>query len=326
MADPGGRAFVAAHRAEAAALGQRLAALIEEPDAFVAALAEDLRDLVDPTYAEMIPIICPGVTAEYAVRAPLLDLVHRPLRRALREAPSSTALWLAQRLISTDHRDLRLFALPALRRSLADDAEQAWQLLRRLAARAEDWVDVDSLADVWARGILAEPFRWAELDQLVYSRRPGERRLVGAALATIPHRIPRARRTELRGGASAHAFGLVGMLMGDAEPLVQKALAWAVREWTPVDPEAAARFLREEAALARTTNDGSRAWVIRETLSRQPAELAAELRTSLGGLRRQASVASTSTAAAAAARFAPRLPGDQDVVAHQGDRYARSRA
>ena len=41
--------------------------------------------------------------------------------------------------------------------------------MRRMARAAHDWISVDSLADVFARGILAEPFRWAEIEQLVYS-------------------------------------------------------------------------------------------------------------------------------------------------------------
>lgn len=314
------------HRAEATALGESLAALIEQPEAFVATLSEGLRGLVDPAYSEMIQVICPGVTADYAVRAPLLDAVHRPLRRALREAPGSTALWLAQRLITADHRDLRLFALPALRRTLADDPEQTWQLMRRLAGRAGDWADVDSLADVWARGILGEPFRWAELEQLAFSRSVYERRLVGATLATIPHRVPVKLRPSLRGASSERALGLVAMLMGDAEPLVQKSLAWAIREWTPVDPAEVARLLRREATLAQANDDGSRAWVVREALGRQPAELAAELRASLAGVRRHAAAPSSSVAAAAAVRFGALVSTDHEVVARQGDRYARSRA
>jgi 3-methyladenine DNA glycosylase AlkD len=327
VADPGGRAFVAAHRGEAAALGEALAGLIEQPEVFVTTLTAGLRRLVDPTYAEMIAVVSPGTTADYAVRAPLLEVVHRPLRRALREGSSSTALWLAQRVIATNHRDLRLFALPALRRALAEDPEQTWQLMRRLAGRAGDWVDVDSLADVWARGILAEPFRWAELEQLAFSRSVFERRLVGATLATIPHRVPTKLRAALGGASSERALGLVALLMGDAEALVQKALAWALREWTPVDPGGVARLLRHEAMLARASDDGSRAWVVRETFGRQPAELVAELRAILAGVRRHADAPSSSVAAAAAVRFGPLLSTvDHEVVARQGDRYARSRA
>lgn len=324
--DVGGRAFVTRHSAAARALGERLAQLVDQPDQFADALREGLRELVDPASARMLRIVSPDVSVEFAVRRPLRELIERPVWRSLRESSSASSLWLAQRLVVAEHRDLRLFALLPMRRALAPDPELSWQLMRRMGGGAGDWIEVDALADLWARGILAEPFRWAELEQLVYSARSGERRLVGATLANIPHRVPRARRDALRGPSSERAFDLVRMLMGDAAPTVQKALSWALREWTPVDPEGVASLLRTEALAARTRGDGARAWVIRETLARQPLELAQELRSSLAGLRRQPTDGSTSVAATVSAQWST-LPSDHDeVVARQGDRYARSRA
>jgi hypothetical protein len=308
------------------ALGQRLAGSIEEPEVFLAALADGLRGLVDPAYARMMRTICPGVTTEYAVRGPLLALIHQPLRLALREASSATALWLAGRLVGAGHRDLRLFALLALERSLADDPEQSWQLMRRLAGRAEDWVDTDSLAGLWARGVLAEPFRWAELEQLVYSAHQYERRLVGATLASLPHRLPRARRDELCGLASRRAFALLGQLMGDAAEVVQKALSWAIRSWAPIDPEAASALLERETALAVAGDDGARAWVIRDSLTCLPHDEAAAIRLRLAGIRRRRDTLSTSPASVASARFALPTGGVPDLVARQGLRASGSHA
>ena len=62
-----------------------------------------------------------------------------------------------------------MLARPCLLRALPDEPERTWQLMRRLGARAGDWIEVDALAQAWAVGVLAEPFRWAELEQLVYS-------------------------------------------------------------------------------------------------------------------------------------------------------------
>jgi len=70
----------------------------------------------------------------------------------------------------------------------------------------------------------------------------------------------------------------------------------------------------------------ARAWVVRETFGRQPAELVAELRSSLTGVRRHSAAPSSSVAAATAVRFGALLSTDQEGVARQGDRYARSRA
>jgi 3-methyladenine DNA glycosylase AlkD len=326
MADhSAGQAFVAAHREAARALGKRLAQLIDTPEEFVSALRSGLTELSDPDYAALVRLVSPGVPTPYAVRGPLTELVSGPLRGALRASSSSSALWLAARLADSPERDVRLYALPCLRRSSSEDPEQTWQLLRRMAGRAGDWIETDSLADVWARGILAEPFRWAELEQLVYSPRVFERRLVGATLATLPHRVTRSRRADLAGASSHRAFGLIRQLMGDAADMVQKALSWAIREWARVDPDGAADLLRAEVELAVSGADGARAWVVRDSLAGQPAQLAASHRSRLAGLRRDRHSPSTSPAAAQAARFAPSSSA-HDAEAVQGHRYARSRA
>ncbi len=318
-------AFVSAHHADAVALGERLGELIDEPTAFLVALRAGLKGLADPEFSLMAERVSPGTPAHYVVRAPLLDAIRGPLRRALEEGSSIPALQLAQHLVEAEDRDLRLVALPCLRRSLAQDPEQTWQLLRRMGRGAGDWIEVDYLAEEWARGVLAESFRWAELEQLVYSERTCERRLVGATLATIPHRAGPGHQM-LRSDDAERALDLVRLLMGDAEPMVQKALSWAIRNWTRIDPAATAALLRAETTIAAERRDGARAWVIRDSLSAQPSELADRLRTSLTSIRRDANTPSTSIAAERALGFAGLLSASNDAVASQGDRYTRSRA
>ena len=318
-------AFVSAHLHEATALGQRLAQLIDQPDEYLWALTDGLRALGEPGYLEMVTRACPQTEARFLVRGALSDAISVPLKQALREGSSISALQLAQRLVSAEHRDLRLYAHEPIRRALPQDPEMSWQLMRRLGRAAQDWIATDSLADLWARGVLAEPFRWAELEQLLYSQQTYERRLVAAALATMPHRLPKARRDELRPERVERALELLRMLMGDAEVMVQKALSWAIREWTPVDPEATAAFLRSETEIAAEDRDGARAWVIRDALSKQPADLAGELKARLEGIRRNAKHPSTSIASTQAAAFATALASSNDVAAAQGYRYTWSR-
>ena len=88
----------------------------------------------------------------------------------------------------------------------SSEPERAWQRLRVEAARAGDWITVDSLAHVAGRGILSEPYRWAELEQLVYSPSRWERRLVGSTIATIPHVDRRAGREP---DVAAHALPIL---------------------------------------------------------------------------------------------------------------------
>ena len=91
--------------------------------------------------------------------------------------------------------------------------------------------------------------------------------------------------------------------MGDDEPDVQKALSWAWRSLTVVDIATTVDALRAETELAATTDDGHRAWVIRDTLAKLDPAVAEELRTRLAGIRRQAGAPSTSEGALTAARF-----------------------
>ena len=254
-------AFVEQHQPRARDLGAALAELTEDPESFARSLTDGLRELEDPAYNAEQERVAPGSGATLGVRWPLFRAVERPVRAALAEGSSASALWLAQRLASSPYREVRLFALPALRRSIGDDPERSWQLLRRMARGAADWISVDSLADVFALGILAEPFRWAEIEQLVYSPQRMERRLVGSTLATLPHRLPHgSARSEAIEHWAPRCLDLERQLMGDADDQVRKALGWAIREWSKVAPAVTQAFLRAETDICVANRDGNRAW------------------------------------------------------------------
>jgi hypothetical protein len=107
----------------------------------------------------------------------------------------------------------------------------------------------------------------------------------------------------------ARGLDLVGQLIGDAEPEVQKALSWALRELAKVDPAPVAAFCRAQARAAAEAADGHRAWVLRDTLTKLPAADGEAIRATLAGIRRTPGALSTSSAAAAAAAFLFASPG-----------------
>jgi hypothetical protein len=107
---------------------------------------------------------------------------------------------------------------------------------------------------------------------------------------------------------AAHGLEILGELIGDAEPDVQKALAWAYRSMAAVDRAATAAALERQTAIAAETGDGYRAWVIRDALVKLDPADAGRIRARLEGLRRRPGAPSTSVAAATAARFASDLP------------------
>ena len=293
--------FVAEHLAEATALGARLADLVQDPGAFVEALEQGFKVLADPVYADGSRSVAPGLGPILGVRLPLMEAAYKAFKRGTRDTSTSLVVDVMDRLLREDLREIRWFGIWNLGRVLATDPERTWQLLRRAAREADEWITVDTLAHPYGEGILRDYRRWSELEQLVYSPSRWERRLVGSTLATMPHvrGIPGGKD----GAVLDHGLALMGRLIGDAEPDVQKALSWALRTLAQLDPEATARFLAVETETARATDDGHRAWVIRDSVSKLPAETAARLKTGLDGIRRRPGAPSTSRAAATTAAF-----------------------
>ncbi len=293
-------AFVAAHRDAAEALGSDLAEFTNDPDGFATALTAGLAALADPAYLEGQQRVAPGIGPVHGVRWPLMAAVQRGFRNATRGERPTPLLFIADRLFHERELEARWFAFGLLERTLAVETERTWQLLRRAAREAGDWITVDSLAHPYAKGIAAEPYRWAELELLVYSPSRWERRLVGSTIATMTH-VDRHRGRDPE--VAAHALPLLANLMGDADPDVQKALSWAYRSLTVVDRAATERALRDETERAARDDDGHRAWVIRDTLAKLDRDTAAELRARLTGIRKRAGAPATSAAAETAARF-----------------------
>jgi hypothetical protein len=134
----------------------------------------------------------------------------------------------------------------------------------------------------------------------VFSPSRWERRLVGSTIATTPFIDRRAgRQPEI----ATRGLALIGELIGDAEPDVQKALAWALRSLVVVDAAAVDAFCRREAATAHDSGDGHRAWVVRDVLPKLDPGTAAALRDILAGVRRRPGAPSTSRAARTAAQY-----------------------
>ena len=299
-AQPDEPATTVARKARAASLGAALADQLSDPGAFAASLASALQELADPEYRAGQTFVAPGIGPTHGVRTPLQVALRRSFEKASRRASPTELLFVADRLLGEPEREARWFAITTLQRVIGREPERTWQLLRRAAAEADDWITVDTLAHPYGKGILAEAYRWAELEQLTVSPSRWERRLVGSTIATLPFVDRRAGREP---NVVATALPILGALIGDREPDVQKALSWAYRSMTVVDLPATTAALDREADAAAATDDGHRAWVVRDSLSKLEPARADALRARLAGIRRRAGAPSTSTAAALAEQF-----------------------
>jgi 3-methyladenine DNA glycosylase AlkD len=305
-------AFVDAHRSAAVALGGRLGEMIDDPESFVAALDVGLAALADPVYAQAMPRVAPGLRGCAGVRQPLITAVESGIVRAGRGTGPARLLAVADRASRSEVAEARWIAIRLLDRIVAVDPERTWQVMRRAARTASEWISVDTLAAPYARGVLLEPYRWAEVEQVVFSPSRWERRLAGSTVARMPCvDRTRGRRPEV----SVRGLDVVGSLIGDASPDVQKALSWALRSLVLVDPRAVTRFCREEAEHAAASDDGARAWVVRDALAKLEPGDAAAIRERIAGIRRRPGARSTSAAAEMAARFGELPPPDSHPMA-----------
>lgn len=294
-------AVIAEHEDRAMELGQALAAEVADPAAFASGLASAFRELADPEYRDGQAWVAPGIGPTHGVRTPLQVAIRRAFEQATRRTSPSELLQIADRLLREPEREARWFAISTLQRTLPAEPERTWQLLRRAAAEADDWITIDNLAHPFGKGILAEPYRWAELEQLTVSPSRWERRLVGSTIATMPYVNRRLGRAS---EVAARALPILGALIGDAEPDVQKSLSWGYRSMALVDLPATTAALEREAASAAEGDDGHRAWVVRDSLAKLEPEAATRLKERLAGVRRRAGAPSTSTASELAGRFA----------------------
>jgi len=282
-------------------LGAALGDLTGDAAAFAVGLHDAFVELADPEYRAGQAYVAPGIGPTHGVRTPLQVGVRRAFEKASRRASPSELLLVSDRLLREPEREARWFAISTLQRTISAEPERTWQLLRRAAADADDWITVDDLAHPYGKGILAEPYRWAELEQLTVSPSRWERRLVGSTIATMPYVNRRLGRAP---EVTEHALPLLGTLIGDAEPDVQKSLSWAYRSMALVDLPATTAALGREAETAAATDDGHRAWVVRDSLSKlEPAD-AMRIRDRLSKVRRRAGAPPTSAASDLASRFA----------------------
>ena len=208
--------------------------------------------------------VAPGIGTVHGVRRPLLAAVARGFRHETRHDRPTTLLFIADRLFHEPHLEARWFAFGLLERTLAADPERTWQLLRRAAREAGDWITVDDLAHPYGIGIDAEPYRWAELEQLVYSPSRWERRLIGSTIATMTHGNRRTGRepgcsSRRRSACSKRSWATPSRTSRRRSPGRIDRWPSAIRRRPP-------SALRREADIAIADDDGHRAWVVRDSL------------------------------------------------------------
>lgn len=187
-----------------------------------------------------------GVSALRSPTVGSVRQVRRALSKRLASDPPATVLAIANRLVARDDGFDRFLAseLVAAHRATMEHITAAD--LEKLGKGMDSWDDVDAFASLvagpaWREGRISDTdvARWARSKDMWWRRT--------ALVSTVPLN----NRTRGGKGDAARTLVICRMLLADREPLIVKALSWALRELGKRLPREVEKFLREyESDLA----------------------------------------------------------------------------
>jgi 3-methyladenine DNA glycosylase AlkD len=170
--------------------------------------------------------------------------VRRRLSRELREASASTVLQVANILIDRDGPMDRFVAYELIAAHSGAMTKLGATSVRRLGRGIDGWSDVDMFAcilsgPVWERGALpdAEIARWAASTNRWWRR--------AAVVSTVP--LNSLHASDGRGDAK-RTLRVCRLVWKDRDPMIVKAVSWALRSLAKRDPVAVKKFIATEGA------------------------------------------------------------------------------
>jgi 3-methyladenine DNA glycosylase AlkD len=166
--------------------------------------------------------------------------VRRALSRELRSAESRVVLALADRLVDRDGDFDRFLAYEILMSHRQTLARLRAADLRRLGRGIDSWDDVDTFAcyvagPVWRERQVAD----AEIARWVRSKDRWWRR------AGVVSTVPLNSRARGGHGDGPRTLAICRLALDDRDPMVVKALSWALRELAKRAPHDVERFVAE---------------------------------------------------------------------------------
>lgn len=204
----------------------------------VADVLDALRAAAVPERREHSAGYFPSDLEILGVPAPSIRAVLRPVARKLSEVPPDEVLSAAHALVRTDVHEARQLAWELLggRRDVISRLDAA--ALEDLGRGNDNWATVDGFSvfvagPAWREGRVRDRdvARWAGGDDRWWRRT--------ALVSTV------ALNQRSRGGAGdpPRTLAVCGLLAHDRDPMVAKALSWALRALVAVDAGGVRAFL-----------------------------------------------------------------------------------
>jgi 3-methyladenine DNA glycosylase AlkD len=172
--------------------------------------------------------------------------VRKELSRQLRTESPVTVLAIANRLVERDGGWDRFVASELVGAHRATMEHVTAGDLRKLGEGIDSWEDVDVFASLvtgpaWREGRItdAEIARWARSKDMWWRR------------TAIVSTVPLNNRTRGGNGDARRTLAVCRMLLDDREPLIVKAVSWALRELSKRDAATVEKFIAaNDAKLA----------------------------------------------------------------------------
>jgi 3-methyladenine DNA glycosylase AlkD len=169
---------------------------------------------------------------------------RRRFSRELRAASATTVLRVANMLIDRDGPMDRFVAYELIAAHSGAMAKLGATSVRRLGRGIDSWSDVDMFAcilsgPVWERGTLpdAEIARWAASSNRWWRR--------AAVVSTVPLNSLHAAKGR---GDAKRTLNVCRLVWNDRDPMIVKAVSWALRALAKRDPAAVKKFITAEGA------------------------------------------------------------------------------
>jgi 3-methyladenine DNA glycosylase AlkD len=175
-----------------------------------------------------------------AAVTPEVRAVRRAVSRALRGADPGAVLGLAELLVARDGSFDRFLAYELVTSHRPTLARLRTAELRRLGRGMDSWGDVDTFAcyvsgPAWREGQVAdaEVARWVRSPDLWWRR------------AGVVSTVPLNNRARGGTGDATRTLTVCALAIDDRDPMVVKAVSWALRELAKRSPADVERFLAD---------------------------------------------------------------------------------
>lgn len=249
-----------------------LAELCESPDAFIRPLRQVLEQHADPSLRQSLVVSIHAPLAGFGTPRPVLRAILGRLRKRLRSQPEVT-FELAEALWESGSREERWLAGDLLSMCTPVDPGRAEVMLNRWRLDLTDAGMADDLGLSAGAAVLRLNTR-EHLSDVRLWLHAGHRWTRRFGLASL---VGLVKSGDFRDAAAI--LDTISTSMSESDTEVRTAVAWLLRELTPISSLDVIRFLRD---WARSLNRHAH-WIIRHSLDMLDAEARDEIQLALRG-------------------------------------------